>query len=1008
MIIPHLHPHILTPPHFHCFPGSPGTYPGAGCESHVRNEDDADEVEEEDAHIIFIDTVPAAEPGRGGLADPPGREPDDVFSDPPKGERSVAGRVPAAQDVVFYLQEPVQRSAQRVGTVPADADLASPEVTSRGAPGSTALRSAGGRESLSSSLSSSSVLSSRREEDECAEALSEAEAKGRKESSSSSSLSSSSSSASALARGGELGEKNKDPAKKVVAPVDGGGADNGDGLFSPLPGANARNSAQANQARPPCAQSSSTLSPPSSSLRAGQVSDLRGSGKKTLSRGRSLDSAGTAAVDGFGTYPGRSAKSLSSRSLEEATGGSEENLLRGSTPVSPPLCSPSDDLSLSTEGGILCGASRPLTVRGPFGLLINRRNSAPSLLPASSEYSRSRAAVGVAPPCAGASRVISPFREEARVPSLSGGAVAEAEREQQGGEGGSGKDSGLRSSPRNCPVSNYPEGSLRQSHCPSGVSGGGGGGSGGGGVGGGGGVTADASAPCSDRVTVRPAVVLQSPENERRSSSSSSSSPSAGSLGSQLFVEPHFSREEREPTPIPPHPFSAPPSVPPHAVARGGESSSGTVITVSPPPSCSSSSSSSSSSFSGDGQGSQLRVEPHFSREEREPTPIPGEPFLDSRARLGGSFLLHAHGGTPGYLGGPPQGGWGVPRVAPPPSLSPSLRRSSPWGETRIGSGQDEPVSVAPKPVLAASTTPVPALVPHSFKESLITTETGSSTPGCTQMSVPTMDESSSEESSDTLYTAVVKVKLGKEDVRPEVVSVWPDAKHTPSESSDKATASPQEPLQASIASFSHTGPPLPGKSYDSCTQPSHARPHQGSLKANPLFFRNVGSPSNTLESSAGTSQAHPSCPEAGGIDALYFSPDKHELIHVKRLNPDPSPSPPPPPLRSRSALLDRDRKSPSPKLGESEQRGRKRGLKSPTEPQQSQRPRSATDVYSNISTDPERDLVWQYLRELWFLICLLTCMGLVFSIRPHYFVGLVLGVHLTLFFSRKYIFVRK
>ena len=170
-------------------------------------------------------------------------------------------------------------------------------------------------------------------------------------------------------------------------------------------------------------------------------------------------------------------------------------------------------------------------------------------------------------------------------------------------------------------------------------------------------------------------------------------------------------------------------------------------------------------------------------------------------------------------------------------------------------------------------------------------------------------------------------------------------------------------------------------------------KPKLSPLEMNPLFFKRPGETSFTRTPKrseeqlpprpstrlAAPSRSPPISATQDGIEALYFDPVHQELVHVKRLNPDPVP------VRTRSSIL-----KPKPSK------------------RREHRPRSADGKYSCIGDDPERDLVYQYFRELAFILCLLTFLGLLFHIRPHIFVGVVLVVHLCLFFSRKYIFVRK
>ncbi|KAL8578431.1 hypothetical protein ACOMHN_014930 [Nucella lapillus] len=135
--------------------------------------------------------------------------------------------------------------------------------------------------------------------------------------------------------------------------------------------------------------------------------------------------------------------------------------------------------------------------------------------------------------------------------------------------------------------------------------------------------------------------------------------------------------------------------------------------------------------------------------------------------------------------------------------------------------------------------------------------------------------------------------------------------------------------------------------------------------------------------------------------EALFFDPVHHELIHVKSLHHTQSPPP-----RTRSAEENSQQQltaRPGPSRRSPGAKQDKRKVSGG-----SARPKSDSGVYACISTDPERHLVWQYFRELVFVICLLTFLGLVFKVHPHVFVLVVLVVHLTLFLSRKYIFVRK
>ncbi|KAK7089536.1 hypothetical protein V1264_024595 [Littorina saxatilis] len=183
-----------------------------------------------------------------------------------------------------------------------------------------------------------------------------------------------------------------------------------------------------------------------------------------------------------------------------------------------------------------------------------------------------------------------------------------------------------------------------------------------------------------------------------------------------------------------------------------------------------------------------------------------------------------------------------------------------------------------------------------------------------------------------------------------------------------------------------------------------------GAGQSNVPFVKRPGESAFTREQQQQPQQQPPgSSAKSGATEALFFDPVNQELVHVKRFKPGPNPEP----ARSRSAVMEPHRgkwatrepprrsPSPGPKSQERENRaGAKLGEK--------QKAHSASALYASIADDPERELVYQYFRELAFVLCLLTFLGLLFKVRPHIFVGAVLGVHLALFFSRKYIFIRK
>ena len=218
---------------------------------------------------------------------------------------------------------------------------------------------------------------------------------------------------------------------------------------------------------------------------------------------------------------------------------------------------------------------------------------------------------------------------------------------------------------------------------------------------------------------------------------------------------------------------------------------------------------------------------------------------------------------------------------------------------------------------------------------------------------------------------SVVKIEMGRDESNLEVLyPMQIPVQHVP-EPAEPEPAVPEQRPEPSPTEANAAFLKRPGETH-------FTRPFPEQMEEQQQQQRQQPPPLRFASAHLGASSKSPALSSLEvGSEALYFDPVHQELLHVKRLNPDP--------VRAASSIL-----KPKPCTCKDRRSG------------------PVTRKYFNIADDPERDLVYQYFRELVFLLLLLTFLGLTFNIRPHIFVGVVLGVHLCLFFSRKYIFVRK
>lgn len=423
-------------------------------------------------------------------------------------------------------------------------------------------------------------------------------------------------------------------------------------------------------------------------------------------------------------------------------------------------------------------------------------------------------------------------------------------------------------------------------------------------------------------------------------------------------------------------------------------------------------------------------------REEREPTPIPPDSLLITHNPTGNAVLIQI------YQGEEPPPSVGPPPPPPPPSNAGktaqpgeplvTAAKQAPMKETSIKSAlkkkprAESPVKETPeKPLRTKDATwkemPVKEtpwknrpgiLAPLKEipgKETSLTDLRGLETPRKETRGLETprkesrgletpkierrgletpMEETPAARSASSLLVitraaepgkspSVVKIEMGRDESNLEVLyPIQIPVQHVP-EPAEPEPAVPEpavpeqrpepSPTEANAAFLKRPGDthftrPLPEQTEK---QPQQQRQQQQP----PLRFASAH---------LGASSKSPALSSLEvGSEALYFDPVHQELLHVKRLNPDP--------VHAASSVL-----KPKPCMCKDRRSG------------------PVTRKYFNIADDPERDLVYQYFRELAFILLLLTFLGLIFNIRPHIFVGVVLGVHLCLFFSRKYIFVRK
>ena len=218
---------------------------------------------------------------------------------------------------------------------------------------------------------------------------------------------------------------------------------------------------------------------------------------------------------------------------------------------------------------------------------------------------------------------------------------------------------------------------------------------------------------------------------------------------------------------------------------------------------------------------------------------------------------------------------------------------------------------------------------------------------------------------------SVVKIEMGRDESNLEVLyPMQIPVQHVP-EPAEPEPAVPEQRPEPSPTEANAAFLKRPGETH-------FTRPFPEQMEEQQQQQRQQPPPLRFASAHLGASSKPPALSSLEVVsEALYFDPVHQELLHVKRLNPDP--------VRAASSIL-----KPKPCTCKDRRSG------------------PVTRKYFNIADDPERDLVYQYFRELVFLLLLLTFLGLTFNIRPHIFVGVVLGVHLCLFFSRKYIFVRK
>jgi hypothetical protein len=141
------------------------------------------------------------------------------------------------------------------------------------------------------------------------------------------------------------------------------------------------------------------------------------------------------------------------------------------------------------------------------------------------------------------------------------------------------------------------------------------------------------------------------------------------------------------------------------------------------------------------------------------------------------------------------------------------------------------------------------------------------------------------------------------------------------------------------------------------------------------------------------------------GTEAIYFDPHRHELVHIRS------------PSATNQPQQDRHRRQSSPDRSERRARredrnergggGKGKGKCSSRTCDNSPASRNRRGP-SSLQDDPEAPLVYQYMRELVFTICLLTFLALLFRVRPLHFVGGILLAHVALFFSWKFILLKK
>ncbi|XP_076437867.1 uncharacterized protein LOC143277028 [Babylonia areolata] len=971
---------------------------------------------------------PSGDGPLGDSADSEGGEPDDVFPDAPEATRP-ASDVTAAPGVVFFLQAPEHR-AERVGALPPDADRPPPAVASRGEAGSLPLTSRRGGGQTDSGGVSSARGEGERVTSQRVDTEGEVCSPGEEKEEEKKAVTETRERAPFAEEGAGAGTAKEDKPEQAASPS----AAAGDGASSPSSG-------------PPASSSSLTSSSPASQLSTkAQVTSPSAAKQNSFHEASSLSPS--------------SPSPSPSPSPEPQHAGSVAEPKVEPTKRAPKVPYSSENSRVSLRGG---GEGRPV-VRGPLGALISSGGDAaskttptPRISPAGKKSvgstTRSPDVTVTSPtklPSPGKAGSSSPdviLTSPANLPAVGATGASGFPRSRASNAAASAKSPAVTvtsptdlpspgregslgpavtvTSPEDLPVPSEATGtqgppalqeveggkmcdccSTDQHYCSNrsstyhhdflgdyrsrarSES-----------------TTASVSGTITpSRLSISSAATTTPPSSEcsLSPSHSPSSHPASPSTSENCGLRaPEFSREEREPTPIPPDRLIV--THLPTGSSFLVQSYGGNLRPpVSRPPR-----SSGAGSGSGSGSGSGARNRPFIlsdpsscmngklhnaaTPERREPEPERREPERRER---------------PESVPDPPEPVPESPEPVPEhPNPHPKPEPYDPSTEERMldrevtayTSPEDQPEPYDPSTEermldreVTAYTSPEDKLEPSPppeepamVWETLPPIETeGRLEPKETDTDPPMIVETS--------YSAHIQVKVGhkpqQQEPRPE--SAQPEPAPKPVSPQPEPESNRPEPDPEADRWFYKQ----PGETLFTRASPA---PDEGGIQEEPQSSSSFSSHARK-EGTASRSDVPQPPASCTAMEAIYFDPVHQELVHYKRIKDAPSPLAP---AQRAMSAQETGHGRPSARKGPG-QRGGRRGS--------DHRPKSDCGIYSSISRDPERDLVWQYFRELAFVICLLTFLGLVLDVRPHIFVGVVLVVHLALFLSRKCIFVRK